>query len=240
MNDWAKNFTFDEKNHVYTLDGKPITGVTTILGQVKQIPLQWPANEVVKFIKENCDTFDEKYLVTESELEQARLAHKSKSETSASFGTNVHQAIEMWIKNDKSINEKQLSDTEKVAFDKFVYWAEKNKVEFLESELRIYSRTHWFAGTCDLVMRINGKIWIGDIKTTSGIYPEFFWQTSAYQLAMQELGLYTDVEGHVIINVKKDGRMEVERSYGYERNKTAFLAALTIYRVREALKREMK
>lgn len=237
------NFTFDEAKHLYTLDGKPLTGVTTILGVVaKPALIQWAANEAVKSVKNNVSRFapsSSMFLMDELDavLEEAKYAHRKKKESAGDFGTNVHLAIENHI---KGIEQPQLTEQENVAFQNFLTWAKNENVTFKESELRLYSRKHWYAGTCDLVMEIGGKTWIGDIKTSSGIYPEYFWQTSAYQLAIQELGLYPEVEGHVIVNVKKDGNVQVERSYGYERNVKAFLACLDIYRIKETLKEEMK
>jgi hypothetical protein len=246
--DYLKDYEFDEVKHIHKLRGKALTGVTTILGmKAKPALIQWSANEAVKYIENhvviahvNAATgvgsieFDMAF--TEL-LEKAKYAHRQKKEGAADFGTHVHNAIEVWIK------EKKLPDTltpeEQVAFDNFKEWAETEKVEFLESEMPVYSEKCWVGGICDFVAKINDKVWIGDIKTSSAIYPEYFWQTSAYQLAMQELGMYPEIEGHVIVNVKKNGKVDVERSYSYERNVRGFLACLELYRIDEALKLEL-
>ena len=43
---------FNEEKHLYTLDDKPVTGVTTILKTIAKPQLiQWAANEAVNYIK---------------------------------------------------------------------------------------------------------------------------------------------------------------------------------------------
>ncbi len=230
-------FAFDSETHTYVLDGKLLTGVTTILGVIaKPALIQWSADMACKFIEEKLvdgvASFPDEI---KAWLIEARISHRKKKETAGSIGTEAHKHIEAWIKtkNTGLMKSKQVADM----VDQFIAWVKENNVKFLESEKQIYSKTHWYAGTVDFVCEIDGKIWIGDIKTSSGIYPEYFFQTSGYQLAIQEMGLYPEIEGHIIVNIKKDGsKFEVEKSYGYAQSVEAFKAALIIYRAQEALK----
>lgn len=245
------NFEFDPIKHRYTLDGKPLTGVTTILGVIaKNALIQWSADETAKFL----GWFNEKYddgtgqaklakrfaelkkltpIAFYGTLTEARSAHRKKKEKAGEAGTNVHLQIEHYIKGQPFDT---MTPQVKGMVEKFVKWAVENKVKFLESEKRLYSRKFWYAGTMDFVAEIDGKVWIGDVKTASGIYPEYFFQTAGYQLALQEMGEYPNIEGHIIVNCKKTGEFEVQRSYGYLQNVEAFKAALIIYRAQEALK----
>lgn len=225
-------FKFDEAEHVYTLDGKPLTGVTTILGVIaKPSLIQWSATMACDFVKDNLKAMEQ----LEAVLKDAKVAHRKNKEKAGDVGTLAHKACERWIKGESKekaldhVPEANLAMVQKM-FDNFVKWSEDNKVEFLESEVRVYSEKYWYAGTCDLVLRINGEVYIGDIKTSSGIYPEAFYQTSAYQVALQELGLYPNVKGHVIINLKKDGKIDVKFSELFEEDRKAFMGALAIYR----------
>jgi hypothetical protein len=218
-------FTFDEKNHLYTLNGKPLTGATTILGVIaKPSLIQWSATMACDFVKDNLKAMED----LEKVLKEARVAHRKKKEKAGDIGTAVHKACEDWIKTKKIPTELSVEGLK--MFSNFVAWSESEEVEFLESEVRVYSEKYWYAGTCDLVLRINGHVYIGDIKTSMGIYPEAFYQTSAYQLALNEMGLYPKVKGHVIINLRKDGKMETQYSEDYAEDKKAFLGALAIYR----------
>ncbi len=236
-----KEFVFDPKKHVYTLDGKNMTGVTAIIGIIgKPWLVPWAAKMVVEAVKEKATPIYVKggktllgYQITCEDLDEAKGAHKKKATAAADIGTLTHKWIEDWIQNPKLEPNPEIEHITK----KFVDWATINKVKFLESEIRVYSEKYWYAGTCDLVMEIDGKVWIGDIKTSSGIAPENFFQTSAYQTALQEMqSKYPEVEGNIIINCKKTGEFHVERSYGYKDNFDSFLACLKIYRIMEQLK----
>lgn len=236
----TERFVFDEALHMYFYDGKPMTGVTTILGVIaKPALIQWSANmAVASFEKQILQlshdgaTLQGILSIIDDIKETARYAHKTKKDSAADIGTLAHKWIELWIKGENPAPHPVVSHMT----DQFVNWAKANKVKFLGSELRCYDIDNWYAGTCDLVMEIDGKVWIGDIKTSSGIYPSFFFQTAAYQHAMQSMGKYPEVEGHVIINISKDGKLKEQRSYGFTENLKAFVAALTLYRQQETLK----
>lgn len=223
------NFTYQEKGHKYFLDDKPVTGVTTILGVInKPALLQWAANEAVNHIKKKSPrhAVTKEFLVTEEALEEAKKAYAVKRDKSADIGTMAHKWLEKWIKGENPTPDPDLT----IMTDNFVKWATDNKVEFLESEKRLYSASEWYAGCCDFICKIDGKVFMGDIKTSSGIYPEMFYQTAAYQKAICEMEPEWKFHGNVIVNITKDGKLNVEYSYCYPENLGAFMGALAIYR----------
>ena len=244
-----KGFTFKEDGHKYFFDGKPLTGITTILNVIaKPFLIQWAANMATETIKRKWEMGK---LYTQEEfdatLEEARLAHRKKKETAGELGTDIHSQIEEIIKEAIKIDGKippilktlsKLPGNEQI--NHFVNWAVENKVKFLDSEVRIYSKELFLGGTCDFVCEIEKEIWIGDIKTGNGIYPEHFFQTAGYQLLFEEMGLCPKIKGHLILNLKKDGTFEEKRSVSIEDNKEAFLSALKIYRVQEKINKVIK
>ena len=216
-------FKFNEASHRYTLDGKPLTGVTTVLGVLaKPALIQWAANMATEYVRENLTDIEN----LDEVLKIAKMAHRLKKEEAADTGTLAHRWIEDWI-NGKNPPSDPLIDHMTV---NFVKWAEENEVEFIEAEKRVYSRIHWYAGTLDFLCKMNGKTYLGDLKTSSGIYDEYFFQTSAYQLALQEMEPDLKIDGHVIINCKKDGGFNKKFSFDHEKNVPVFLGALAIYR----------
>ncbi len=222
-------FEFDEKKHLYKLDGKPLTGVTTILGVIaKPALIQWASNMACGYVREQVkgeETIPVSML--ETILKDASLAHRRKKEKSADIGTLAHEWIEEYIAGN---NPPEPSKEVKVMTDNFLKWEKEVKPKFLESEMRVYSEKYWYAGTLDLIVEIDGEIWVGDIKTSSGIYPEHFYQTAAYQNALQEMGKYPNIKGSIIINIRKDGKMEIKKSEEYLEDRKAFMGALAIYR----------
>lgn len=237
-------FKFDPDKHLYTLGGKPITGVTTIIGIInKPWLVPWSAKMVVEWIREHATKkFSEEfqttmYTLSDQQLDEAKFSHQRKKEKAGDIGTKVHKWIEDFI--NAKINKTTPPEIQPEFYHitrNFVQWSIDNKVKFIASEKRLYSKTYWYAGTMDFVCEIDGKIWIGDIKTGSGIAPEAFFQMAAYQNALQEMEEYPEIEGNVVLNCKKDGNFEVQRSYGFKQNFESFLACLKIYRTMEELK----
>lgn len=215
-------YEFNEKLHRHKLNGKALTGVTTVLGVISKGDglIQWSANQAVEWLKENPGDYD-----------GAKTAWKGTRDKAAEQGTDVHAIIEELVNNAINAHGKLLIDThENKQVDNFIKWAITNDVEFLESEKNIYSKELWIGGICDLVFRKGGKIYIGDIKTSKSVYPTYFWQTAAYQFMLQEMGFYPDVYGFCVIRIGKDGTFETQENYAYEDNIDGFKSALNIYR----------
>lgn len=241
-------YSFDEFGHVHTLDGKPLTGVTTILGVIaKPALIQWAANQVCEHIKTNCpkvepcDASDHDYYeVTVDDLEDARTAHCKKKETAGEQGTAIHAEIEKLITvalaGDGTIGSHYKRDDHPKQVVKFIDWAAENKVKFLASEQNLYSREWWVGGIADIVCEIDGKRYIGDIKTSSGIYPEHFIQCSAYAEMACEMGLYDKFDGVIILNLKKTGGFETRQFLDVEQGAKVFESAVNIYRFKESVK----
>lgn len=236
----ATKYQFDQKKHLHTLDGKPLTGCTTVLSVIaKPALIQWAANMAVESIKGeiyDCSLVPPREIL-DGIFERARSAHRQKKETAGDWGTAVHAAVETWIKENKlpiDLDENGLK-----VFDLFRNWSASNKVTFFESEMHIYSEKHWLGGIVDLVLDIGGQTWIADIKTSSGIYEEAFFQMAGYHLMLEEMGLYPNITGYIVLNLKKDGTFEEKRSISNEDNREAFLAALKLYRVKEKIKKQI-
>ena len=239
-------FEFQEVGHKYTLNGKPLTGCTTILGVIaKPALIQWSANMAVAYIegKKNeinemfKDGGDEAMDNWEKLLKEAKTAHRRKKEDAGQKGTDVHEIIENLIKQAMQLNEGYLDlfkhDNKQV--QNFIDWAVNNKVQFLESEKKMYSKVNWVAGTVDFTCIMDGKKYVGDIKTSSGIYSrEPFAQCACYRMMLEEMG-EKDFEGSIIINIKKTGVFDEEKdvhfSPYYEDDLKLFLSALSIYRI---------
>lgn len=241
------NYRFNSIGHLHEIciDGewRPLTGVTTIL-QILAKPalIPWAVGMAIDYIKNNCQK-DElmRYLVNLADLEEAKSAHRKKKEEAGQKGTDVHAIIEKEIKeaiekNEGFISEFKFDREELPQVKHFIKWAVGNKVKFLESEKHIWSKNLWIAGICDFVCEIGGEIYLGDIKTGSGIYPEAFAQLSGYQLMFEEMDIYKNIKGHIIVNLKKDGTFQEKRSISLEDFKEFFLSCLKIYRVQEKIK----
>ncbi len=244
-------FEFTENGHSYTLNGKKLTGVTTVLGVISKGDglIQWSANMAVEYvIKNSVPTHDitGDYSVKISVLEEAKTAHRRVKEDAGDKGKDLHAIIEMIIgtaimeskgaiskKWAKAVEMLVETPTKREQLTNFLDWAKDKK--FLESEKRTYSKELWLAGTVDFVYEFKGDVYVGDVKTAKTIYPTNFWQTSAYQFMLQERGLYPKIKGFTIVRLGKDGGFEVKDNFSYEDNIDGFKSALTIYRKLNAI-----
>ena len=232
-----KKFEFDEKTHKYLINEKPATGVTTILGVIaKPALISWSARMASDYVLNNLKDLND----LERVCEEAKNAHRKTKEEAGQKGTDVHAEIEeiiKWaIKNNKGVITGINPESKQV--ENFIAWSIKNKVKFLDSEKKMYSEKFWFAGTCDFTCEIDGKKYVGDIKTSSGIYDRTpFFQVAGYRMMLEEMG-EKDFEGSIVINIKKNGIFnednDVYCSLEYKDELDGFLACLTLYRKLQA------
>jgi hypothetical protein len=110
----------------------------------------------------------------------------------ADEGTQVHNAIERYLQGEKIhfLNEEGYSkyslDVWKMILKFHEFWT-NFKPTLIESEIHLYSNIYTFAGTCDLVLEINGEKWLLDIKTSNSLHVSQDLQLSAYAQAWNEL-----------------------------------------------------
>jgi CRISPR/Cas system-associated exonuclease Cas4 (RecB family) len=236
-------YSFDDKKHCHKWNDKPLMGVTTVLSVIsKPMLIQWAANMACDYVLDRLgrtdygDFTDDKSLVwttSKDIIKEARTAHRKKKEKAGDWGTAVHKAVEEWIKNQKEPTD-LTEEHQMTAFNNFKNWATENKVKFIESEKHVYSEEMWVGGIVDLVFEMDGKRYIGDIKTSSGIYNEAFFQMGAYELCLIDMG-YDKVDGYLVINLKKDGTMDLKVAENREINKEAFKSALSLHKIIKSL-----
>lgn len=172
----------------YQLNGVGMTGVTTILGAIaKPNLIDWAASEAYKdslsLSKEQINTI----------LLDKNYAHKRRSDSAKDIGKDAHDWVERYIKSKiEGTSEPELDKETRHICVRFKSWAEREKVTFQASELSVFSRKYFYAGTFDFVCEIGGRRFLGDFKTSSGIYGrEYFAQCAAYRIAIEENGAFT-------------------------------------------------
>ncbi len=185
----------------------PYVSVTTILKVIDKPALRyWYGKEVYYAMVKNPS-------ISESE---ALKAPYNKSVIAQNRGTTVHSIVEVY-KNGTVDFEKWLDgiDEEWRGYAKaFLKWIKELNVNIIEHERSVFSEKHQYAGTCDLLAKINNNnhITVVDVKTGKNIYPESFLQTSAYQHALMEEGqpigeigvLLLDETGHYKYKTSND------------------------------------
>ena len=226
---------FDKDKHIYRVGDKIIYGVTSATGILdKPALMYWAVNQAIGFLDKALKpglVIDE--LNKPKLLAEAKTIHRKKKDEAADIGTAVHNYLETYIKakiNWEEPPDMPVNEQVKKGIIAFVKWAKENKVQFISSERKVYSKEHEYAGTLDMEAIVNGKLAVVDFKTSKGIYPEYFIQTTAYAKALQEEtgNKYKEVW---ILRIPKDGT-----DFGYAKNSNldfyfeSFLGCLSNYR----------
>jgi hypothetical protein len=173
----------------YELNGIQYPSVTTITGILdKPALLQWASNCAVDFIKENLEALKDPIDVHRGEdvLEQARKAFTIKRDTAADAGTQCHHAIQMYIAGQDPYPS-LTSEAAKNGFEAFLSWESKNHVEWIQSEVEVFSILRGYAGRFDAIARVNGHLYLIDFKTSKGVWDEQKYQVCAYRQAYNEM-----------------------------------------------------
>jgi hypothetical protein len=228
---------FDERKHVYRVNGKTVPGVTGILGVINK-----PA--LVPWAVKMCGEYLAKSLkpgTTLDEVEIARLVNDMKrryrdvTAEAADIGTHVHRWAEQHAKGENPpwpVNPQVRSGVEA-----YCAWLEAHHVEPVFVEKRIYSRLHDYAGTVDLVAKIDGRLCIADFKTSSALYDEMRLQLAAYQEALQNEFPHMNFAARYVLRFPKDGgQFEAHELQDFERDFGAFHAALTLSKTLNQIK----
>jgi hypothetical protein len=64
--------------------------------------------------------------------------------------------------------------------------ANKHKPELIATEYHLFSDVYKYAGTADIICRINKKLWLLDIKTSNSLHTSYDLQLAAYAKAWSE------------------------------------------------------
>jgi hypothetical protein len=156
-------------------------------------------------------------------------------------GSRVHLAIERILSGEefridtkvqdknrsteKELYETELSYEELLCVKSFLDWRNEAKPEIIAAETVIFSDIHGYAGTVDLVCRIDGVPYVIDFKTGKQVWKEYELQVSAYRMALEngENPLYeknpNGTDGKL---VDMSGLKTAILQVGYDRNKAGY------------------
>lgn len=135
-------------------------------------------------------------------------------------GTQVHEAAEQLLKGEEI---SWMDDYGNAKYDekvwgmivKFHEFWNTYKPELIYSEEFVYSDEHQYAGTADLVCKLDGEVWLLDIKTSNNVYKSQELQLASYAIAMEECkGIKIDRTG--IIWLKSSKRKESNKEGVYQ------------------------
>jgi hypothetical protein len=170
---------FSPKAHRYWLDGKPIPGVTTLIGKGFPKPAlpHWSARTVAEYVLDNPEQVDNLRSLGRGPAVAALKAIPWQARDEAAVrGTDVHKLAEEILHG----REVDVPDHLLAHVEGYVRWLDEFGVEPVLTERQVASRNLWYAGTFDAIVTIGGVRWLLDWKTSKGVYGETAMQCAAY------------------------------------------------------------
>lgn len=153
-----------KRRHGYIIDGNWLPRVTSICAVVAK-------PELYRFYG-GVATFAEGSLI---------------KERSASQGTKVHHGVEAVLRGRRELVDSAVLPSIE-AFERF-----QKAHEFVTHpamvERRLFHPNERYAGTLDILAKVDGRVGVIDVKTSLGIWKDYNLQTAAYLYAIQEGGL---------------------------------------------------
>ena len=127
----------------------------------------------------------------ENWLKQVGFASDYIVKKAAEEGTQVHELAEAYL-NGEELNfldergRPQYNPDVWQMFLRFVEFWETIKPTLIETEVHIFSDVLKVAGTCDLIVEIEGKLWLLDLKTSNQLQTTYELQTAVYGQCYEE------------------------------------------------------
>ena len=226
---------FDTFRHRYSVEGKKITSTTQATGIIdKPALINWAAKMAVEYLADCLEpgkSYDEIELA--AMFESAKRAHWQKKTDAGNIGIFVHNWIEKYIKGENP--GRPVSKELQRSIDQFLDWKERHDVKFTLSEQSILSLKYGYSGTLDFSCVYEGKMLIGDLKTSSGIFPEHLIQATAYKRAREEEFSKEKYEGILVVRIGKDGSFEIATVTDDKMLDKLFFAFIAALRLRESM-----
>ncbi len=212
-------YAFDNENHVHTLDGKALTGTSSI-GDVLAKPLTWWASGLAvgklgwihPEVKQNGRVVSKVPLETRLKasgdvqsiikgmtpleyldlLDEAYKAHSVKLKDTAQDGTDLHAELERFVKWKMGLSKKLLEQFDP-KINPFIEWADENVKRFLWSEAHCFDEILFVGGISDCGVELNdGTYAVIDFKSSKDAYPVQFIQCAGYAIQIEKNGLWSE------------------------------------------------
>ncbi len=178
-----KQLKFNEKLHEYTVDGKKLISVTTLVkkfcepfdGDKSAESVAFNMNKAIKqlvkleYVSVSDEIKDRLHMSSPFNKTMIKSKWKMDGDMASKHGTEVHEALENYI-NKKAI----VKFKDSRSYAKYVWGIEYleslSNVDRIEPEMRICHLEHGIAGTIDTPIYLkNGRVLISDWKTNKEI-----------------------------------------------------------------------
>ena len=223
------------RQHLYTAKGKEYPSVTKILGIIggskSNALMIWARREALKLAKAGVLGYlTDKKEITIAALDEIiagadRQPDKLK-DISADIGSKVHSAIDKYIMGETPI----LDADSEIGFNNFLAWMKTQELEMVCGDIAVVSIALGFGGRLDAIFKDKeGKLVLGDFKTSNALRDEYPLQVAAYATAFSETyGL--PISSAVVIRFGKNEKDDFEhKNVNLSNALESFRAAIKLY-----------
>ena len=145
----------------------------------------------------------------------------------ADKGTYSHYMIEMFLKNGCTLEDidtfeipNYFRPTVESTFSGFLKWWDKiktvyNEVELVYSEKKLIS--NYFGGTCDCVLKLDGKYWLIDFNTSNHMNFKYTLQLAAYRQLLKDCE-DIEISGCIVLMLHKTEYTYTEHTINIDEN----------------------
>ena len=171
-------------HHYEDATGRRIPGVTTILKGGLPTPalINWAGNVTAEYAVNNWADLAVKPVAERlKELKECKWAER---DAAARRGTEVHALGEQLVHG----RQVEVPDELSGHVESYVRFLDRWQPDPILTEVTVYHRQYDYAGTLDLICKMDGATWLLDLKTgRSGVYGETALQLAAYRYAEKYL-----------------------------------------------------
>lgn len=172
---------------------KRVSGSTTIIGIMDKSGALVPW--ATKIFWRHLKNILLERVINVYDLDEGRVLHRTRKESASTSGSLVHDWIEQYTKGFNPPMPDQPAVLNGV--NAFLDWVKQERVHIIGSETLIYSKEYDYCGQADFVFYKDGEdpnhIYLGDYKTSNGLYVGVMLQTASYLKAIEEMG-FKDIE----------------------------------------------
>lgn len=220
------------RHYRHPVTGEEVPSVTNIIGVLDKpaIP-RWAAKMVALNAWKMRHSLDE--MGEDEAVDVLKGSPWRKSGRAADRGTSVHDYLEAKAEGREPESLTGEAATYKASADQFL---DQYRPEFVLTEFTVFG--DGYAGTADFLAKINGRLYIGDYKTSKALYPEVALQLAAIRYAHTIVDADGDqpvpaVDGCIGVLLTPDYCQVREVDAGREAHE-AFLSCLRAWRWRKA------
>tara|TARA_A100001015_G_scaffold317961_1_gene436357 strand:- start:2227 stop:3009 length:783 start_codon:yes stop_codon:yes gene_type:complete len=134
-------------------------------------------------------------------------------------GTQVHEAAEKLVLGEEVSwmddygNAKYSQIVWEMILKFYDFWS-TYKPELISTEEFVWSDTYKYAGTADLLVKMDGEVWLLDLKTSNSLHKSYDLQLASYAKALEEMkGIKINRTGIIWLKAQSRGSSKKEGVY---------------------------